>query len=114
MGGPCSVRGLRETVSWVTASGVDEGEEMGSGCENEHIPFPSEEALLTPFFPASETPSSSLFSQEEFVSNEPAEKNVRPDLTHGKGTGMPPALGVNGRGLPALARFVGTLALLQR
>ena len=58
---------------------------------------------------SSETPSStrrSLFSREQFVSNEPTRENVRPDLTHGKGAGPPPALGING------GSFVGR-ALLE-
>ena len=52
------------------------------------------------FPPATPTPTpASLFSHEQVVSKEPPERNVRPDLTHGKGTGPSPALGVKREGL---------------
>lgn len=60
--------------------------------------------LLTPF----------PLSQQGFVSNQPTEKAVRPDLTRGKGTEAPPAAGMRGRAFLLRVGFLGPLGLPQK
>ena len=53
-------------------------------------------------------------SQQGFVSNQPTGKNVRPDLTRGKGTEAPLAAGMRGRVFLLRVGFLGARALLPK